>query len=115
MDFPELTALEISRANTGRRFYIVDAATYVSLVAVMDSSRGYPDEITTSVMPPVDELPDALDGSGKLVGVSTFSVGASEEALLDTAIAAGTLEEIEEVDFLALLPPREDPVLLEQE
>lgn len=114
MDFPEPTALEISRANTGRRFYIVDADTYVSIVSVMDSSRGYPDDITTSVMPPVDELPDALDGSGKLVGISTFSVGASEEALLDTAIAAGKLEEIEEVDFLALMPPREDP-LLEQE
>lgn len=114
MDFPEPTALEISRANTGRRFYIVDADTYVSIVSVMDSSRGYPDDSTTSVMPPVDELPDALDGSGKLVGISTFSVDASEEALLDTAIAAGKLEEIEEVDFLALMPPREDP-LLEQE
>lgn len=114
MDFPEPTPLELSRANTGRRFYIVDAETYTAIVAALDEARGYPTAVTHTVMPPVDEVPDAADGTGKLVSVCTFSVGPAEEELLAGPINTGTVEEIEEVEFLALLPPREDP-LLEQE
>ena len=99
------TPLEISRANTGRRFYIVDASAYTQLVAAINVNRGFPNANTISALSPVEELVDATDGSGKLFSISTFGISPSDESVLQEKIESGSLQEVEEGVFLSLLPP----------
>jgi len=100
------TPLEISRANTGRRFYIVDANAYTQLVAAIDVNRGFPNSNTITALAPVEDLVDATDGSGKLFSISTHRVKSSDEPILQERIESGSLQEIEEGAFLSICPPR---------
>ena len=99
------TPLEISRANTGRRFYIVNAAAYTQLVSAINVNRGFPNAGTITALSPVEDLVDATDGSGKLFCIKIFNMKSADEFVLQEKIESGSLQEVEEEVFLSLLPP----------
>ena len=101
-----LTEIEQSRADTGFRYYVCDPETYTALAAAVDASRGYPKQHTKRGLPPVEELPDATDGSGKLIAIDCWRFTVYDDVML--AGAAG-VQELTQLEYLAIKPqPSED-------
>jgi hypothetical protein len=96
-----LTEIEQSRADTGFRFYVCAPETYTALAAAVDASRGYPKQHTKRGLPPVEELPDATDGSGKLVAIDCWRFTSQDDVML--AGATG-VQELTQNEFGALKP-----------
>lgn len=101
-----LTDIEQSRADTGFRFYVCDPETYTALAAAVDASRGYPKQHTKRGLPLAEELPDATDGSGKLVAIDCWRFTANDDAMLEGATG---VEELTHLKF-GVLQPKEDLV-----
>jgi hypothetical protein len=100
-----LTDIEQSRADTGFRYYVCDPQTYTALASAVDASRGYPWKHTHRGLPSVDDLPDATDGSGKLIAIDCWRFTANDDAMLD---GTAGVQELTQLEFLALKPPPED-------
>ena len=96
-----LTDIEQSRADTGFRYYVCDPQTYTALSSAVDESRGYPWQHTLRGLPPVDELPDAVGVTGKLVAIDCWRFTANDDAMLE-----GTpgVQELTQLEFLAIKP-----------
>ena len=105
LDTP-LTEIEQSRAATGFRYYVVQPDVYTGLSAAVDADRGYPNKQGTTLtgLPPVEQLADASDGSGKLIAIDCWRFTANDDAMLEGPITDGTCTELTQLDFLALKP-----------
>lgn len=101
-----LTEIEQSRADTGFRYYVVQPAVYAALSAGVDQSRGYPNKQQTTLtgLPPVEQLADATDGSGKLIAIDCWRFTATDDQMMEGPIEAGTVEEVTEQTFLSIKP-----------
>jgi hypothetical protein len=102
-DQEPLTEIEQSRADTGFRYYVVQPDVYTGLVAVVDQTRGYPNKQGTTLtgLPPVEQLADATDGSGKLIAIDCWRFTESDDAMLE-----GTpgVQELTHLEFLEIKP-----------
>lgn len=100
-----LTPVEASRAATGFRYYVCEKTTYGQLAAAVDASRGYPKQYTKRGLPLVEELPEATDGSGKvLIAIDCWRFNADDDAMLEAPTAAGLVTELTKDDYDALKP-----------
>lgn len=110
MDNETLTQIELSRAETGRRHYICDPTTYTQLAAGVDQTRGYPlgdpsPAVTLRGVPPVEELPVANNGSGKvLISLECWRFTEQDDIMIAPAIQAGLITELTHAEYSALLP-----------
>ena len=102
-----LTDIEQSRADTGYRYYVCDPETYTTLAAAVDESRGYPWQHTLRGLPPVDELPDAVGVSGKLVAIDCWRFTPDDDAMLEGATG---VQELTYLEYLAVKPQPEDNI-----
>lgn len=102
-----LTDIEQSRADTGFRYYVVQPDVYTGLVSAVDADRGYPNKQGTTLtgLPPVDSLAQATDDSGKLIAIDCWRFTEKDDLMLE-----GTegVEELTQLEFLALKPQAED-------
>ena len=100
-----LTEIEQSRASTGYRYYACDKTIYNQLASAVDASRGYPKQHTKRGLPLVEELPEAIDGSGKvLIAIDCWRFNAEDDAMLEAPAAAGLVTELTKDDYIALKP-----------
>jgi len=102
-----LTPIEQSRADTGFRYYVVQPDIYTDLVAKVDQSRGYPNKERTTLtgLPPVEQLADAADESGKLIAIDCWRFTPADDELIAPAIGAGLIEELTKTEFESLIQP----------
>ena len=102
-----LTEIEQSRADTGFRYYVVQPDIYTALAAGVDQTRGYPNKQGTTLtgLPPVEQLADATDGSGKLIAIDCWRFTANDDSMLE---GTAGVQELTQLEFLALKPPPED-------
>ena len=101
-----LTEIEQSRATTGYRHYVVQPDVYTAMVAAVDESRGYPNPTTLTGLPPVEQLAEATDGSGRLICIDCWRFNAADEAMLG---GAEGVQELTQLEFLSIKPqPTED-------
>mgnify|MGYP003653492791 FL=1 len=102
-DQEPLTELEQSRADTGFRYYIVQPDVYTGLTNAVDADRGYPNKQGTTLrgLPPVENLAEATDGSGRLIAIDCWRFTANDDALLD---GADGVQELTQTEFLLLKP-----------
>jgi hypothetical protein len=104
-----LTDIEQSRADTGFRYYVVQPdELYTGLVAAVDSDRGYPNKQGTTItgLPPVANLAEATDGSGRLIAIDCWRFTANDDAILEDAEG---VQELTQLEFLSIKPqPTED-------
>ena len=102
-DQEPLTELEQSRADTGFRYYIVQPEVYTGLTNAVDADRGYPNKQGTTLrgLPPVENLAEATDGSGRLIAIDCWRFTANDDALLD---GADGVQELTQTEFLLLKP-----------
>ena len=102
-DQEPLTELEQSRADTGFRYYIVQPGVYTGLTNAVDADRGYPNKQGTTLrgLPPVENLAEATDGSGRLIAIDCWRFTANDDALLD---GADGVQELTQTEFLLLKP-----------
>jgi hypothetical protein len=101
-DQEPLTEIEQSRADTGFRYYVVKPdELYTGLVAAVDADRGYPTPNTFTGLPPVKNLSEATDGSGRLIAIDCWRFTANDDAMLD---GVDGVQELTQLEFLAIKP-----------
>ena len=103
-DQEPLTEIEQSRADTGFRYYVVQHDdVYTGLTNAVDSDRGYPNKQGTTLrgLPPVENLAEATDGSGRLIAIDCWRFTANDDALLD---GADGVQELTQLEFLSIKP-----------
>lgn len=102
-----LTDIEQSRADTGFRYYVVMPQVYTRLVAAVDADRGYPNKQGTTItgLPPVANLAEATDASGKLIAIDCWRFTANDDALLEGTIG---VQELTQLEFLSIKPQPEE-------
>jgi len=103
-----LTDIEQSRADTGFRYYVVQPdELYTGLVAAVDSDRGYPNKQGTTLtgLPPVANLAEATDASGKLIAIDCWRFTANDDAMLEDAEG---VQELTQLEFLSIKPQPEE-------
>ncbi len=102
-----LTDIEQSRADTGFRYYVVQPdELYTGLVEAVDADRGYPNFNTFTGLPPVENLSEATDGSGRLIAIDCWRFTANDDAMLEDAEG---VQELTQLEFLSIKPqPTED-------
>lgn len=102
-----LTEIEQSRADTGFRYYVVQPDVYTGLSAAVDADRGYPNKQGTTItgLPPVANLAEATDDSGRLIAIDCWRFTANDDALLE-----GTegVQELTQLEFLSIKPQPEE-------
>ena len=103
LDQEPLTDIEQSRADTGFRYYVVQPDVYTGLVSAVDSDRGYPNKQGTTLtgLPPVENLSEATDGSGRLIAIDCWRFTANDDAMLD---GTDGVQELTQLEFLAIKP-----------
>ena len=96
-----LTEIEQSRADTGFRYYVVQPDVYTGLSAAVDADRGYPNKQGTTItgLPPVENLAEATDGSGRLIAIDCWRFTANDDAMLD---GVDGVQELTQLEFLAI-------------
>ena len=99
-----LTEIEQSRATTGYRHYVVQPDVYTAMVAAVDESRGYPNPTTLTGLPPVEQLAEATDGSGRLIAIDCWRFNAADKAMLEGPLADGSIQELHQLDYLSIKP-----------
>ncbi len=106
-DQEPLTEIEQSRADTGFRYYVVQPDVYTGLSAAVDADRGYPNKQGTTItgLPPVANLAEATDDSGRLIAIDCWRFTANDDALLE-----GTegVQELTQLEFLSIKPQPEE-------
>ena len=107
-DQEPLTEIEQSRATTGYRHYVVQPDVYTAMVAAVDESRGYPNPTTLTGLPPVTQLAEATDGSGRLICIDCWRFNAADEAMLEGPLSDGTIQELHQLDYLSIKPAPEE-------
>ena len=101
-----LTDIEQSRADTGFRYYVVQPdELYTGLVAAVDADRGYPTPNTFTGLPPVKNLSEATDGSGRLIAIDCWRFTANDDAMLEDAEG---VQELTQLEFLSIKPEAEE-------
>jgi hypothetical protein len=102
-----LTEIEQSRADTGFRYYVVQPDVYTGLSAAVDADRGYPNKQGTTItgLPPVENLAEATDASGKLIAIDCWRFTANDDALLE---GTDGVQELTQLEFLAIKPEPEE-------
>jgi len=103
-----LTDIEQSRADTGFRYYVVQPdELYTGLVSAVDTDRGYPNKQGTTLtgLPPVENLSEATDGSGRLIAIDCWRFTANDDLMLE-----GTegVQELTQLEFLSIKPQPEE-------
>ena len=94
-----LTELQQSRADTGFRYYVCQPDVYTGLVAAVDQSRGYPNPNTLTGLPPVENLAEATDGSGRLIAIDCWRFTSNDDAMLE---GSEGVQELTQLEFLAI-------------
>jgi len=103
-----LTDIEQSRADTGFRYYVVQPdELYTGLVAAVDADRGYPNKQGTTLtgLPPVANLAEATDASGKLIAIDCWRFTANDDAMLE---GTDGVQELTQLEFLSIKPQPEE-------
>ena len=103
-----LTDIEQSRADTGFRYYVVQPdELYTGLVSAVDTDRGYPNKQGTTLtgLPPVENLSEATDGSGRLIAIDCWRFTANDDAMLE---GTDGVQELTQLEFLAIKPVPEE-------
>ena len=101
-----LTEIEQSRADTGFRYYVVKPdELYTALVAAVDADRGYPTPYTITGLPPVENLAEATDGSGRLIAIDCWRFTENDDARLESATG---VTELTQLEFLSIKPQPEE-------
>jgi hypothetical protein len=103
-----LTDIEQSRADTGFRYYVVKPdELYTGLVAAVDSDRGYPNKQGTTLtgLPPVANLAEATDDSGRLIAIDCWRFTSNDDAMLEDAEG---VQELTQLEFLSIKPQPEE-------
>ena len=101
-----LTEIEQSRADTGFRYYVVKPdELYTALVATVDADRGYPTPYTITGLPPVENLAEATDGSGRLIAIDCWRFTENDDAMLESATG---VTELTQAEFMAYRPVSDD-------
>ena len=101
-----LTDIQQSRADTGFRYYVVQPdELYTGLVAAVDADRGYPNPNTFTGLPPVENLAEATDGSGRLIAIDCWRFTANDDVMLEDAEG---VQELTQLEFLAIKPEAEE-------
>jgi hypothetical protein len=106
-----LTEIEQSRADTGFRYYVVKPdELYTGLVAAVDSDRGYPNKQGTTLtgLPPVANLAEATDGSGRLIAIDCWRFTSNDDAMLEDAEG---VQELTQLEFLSIKPQPTEELL----
>jgi hypothetical protein len=104
-----LTDIEQSRADTGFRYYVVKPdELYTGLVAAVDADRGYPNPNTFTGLPPVENLAEATDGSGRLIAIDCWRFTANDDAMLE---GAEGVQELTQLEFLSIKPQPTEELL----
>jgi len=108
LDQEPLTDIEQSRADTGFRYYVVQPDVYTGLVSAVDADRGYPNKQGTTLtgLPPVANLAEATDESGRLIAIDCWRFTSNDDAMLEDAEG---VQELTQLEFLSIKPqPTED-------
>jgi hypothetical protein len=102
-----LTDIEQSRADTGFRYYVVQPDVYTGLVSAVDADRGYPNKQGTTLtgLPPVANLAEATDDSGRLIAIDCWRFTENDDLMLEET---NGVEELTQLEFLALKPEAEE-------
>ena len=103
-----LTDIEQSRADTGFRYYVVQPdELYTGLVSAVDTDRGYPNKQGTTLtgLPPVENLSEATDGSGRLIAIDCWRFTANDELMLE---GTDGVQELTQLEFLSIKPQPEE-------
>jgi len=102
-----LTDIEQSRADTGFRYYVVQPDVYTGLVSAVDADRGYPNKQGTTLtgLPPVANLAEATDDSGRLIAIDCWRFTANDDAMLEDAEG---VQELTQLEFLSIKPQPEE-------
>ena len=104
-----LTDIEQSRADTGFRYYVVKPdELYTGLVAAVDADRGYPNPNTFTGLPPVENLAEATDGSGRLIAIDCWRFTANDDVMLE---GAEGVQELTQLEFLSIKPQPTEELL----
>jgi len=106
-DQEPLTDIEQSRADTGFRYYVVQPDVYTGLVSAVDADRGYPNKQGTTLtgLPPVANLAEATDGSGRLIAIDCWRFTSNDDAMLEDAEG---VQELTQLEFLSIKPEPEE-------
>ena len=107
-DQEPLTEIEQSRADTGFRYYVVKPdELYTGLVSSVDADRGYPNKQGTTLtgLPPVENLSEATDDSGRLIAIDCWRFTEKDDLMLE-----GTegVQELTQLEFLSIKPQPEE-------
>jgi len=102
-----LTDIEQSRADTGFRYYVVQPDVYTGLVSAVDADRGYPNKQGTTLtgLPPVANLAEATDDSGRLIAIDCWRFTSNDDAMLEDAEG---VQELTQLEFLSIKPQPEE-------
>jgi hypothetical protein len=101
----ELTPLQQSAAETGRRFFRTSEQVYAMLCADIDHRRGFPapsGDTLRSLPLPEDTIRDAT--GMVLVSVETWRIEEADNLMLAATIAAGHGEELTAAEYEAAKP-----------
>ena len=117
----ELTPIEQSRAETGRRYFAVQPDVYLSLMAGVDQLRNFPRGIGTPAptltgLTPIDRLETANDGSGfVLLSLEVKRFTTADDPMIAQPISLGLLVELTKSEYMALRPVEDLEEEIEEE
>ena len=110
----ELTPIEQSRAETGRRYFAGNPQVYLLMANEVNRTRNYPLGIgsratTLEGLMPIERLEVANDGSGYvLLSLEASRLSAEDDVMLSQPIQAGLIIEMTKAEFMALRPVEEE-------
>jgi len=105
----ELTPLQQDQLASGWHFFLAVPAVYLGLSGYIDASRGYPTGGTKAAtlhgLPPVESLPVANDGSGRvMLRLANWRVKPADLATLAPYIGQGAVSVVTKAEYETLLP-----------
>ena len=106
----ELTPIEQSRAETGRRYFAVQPDVYREMCQGVDQIRNYPKGVNTIAQTltgliPIEKLEIANDDSGfVLTSLEVSRFTKADEAMMANPIALGSIVEMTKAEFDTLRP-----------
>ena len=106
----ELTPIEQSRAETGRRYFAVEPDVYLEMSQGVNQIRNYPKGINTIAQTltgliPIEKLETANDDSGfVLTSLEVSRFTETDEAMMADPISLGLIVEMTKAEFDTLKP-----------